>query len=40
MSETIFFDLIREMNEFRNQISLIKRIGFFFGAGTSMSLGI
>ena len=36
----ISFDVIREMNEFRNQLSLIKRIGFFFGAGTSMSLGI
>ena len=38
--KVIFFDIIREVNEFRNQISLIKRVGFFFGAGTSMALGI
>jgi hypothetical protein len=34
------FDVEIEMNELRNQISLIKRIGFFFGAGSSMALGI
>jgi hypothetical protein len=38
--ETMKFDVSREMAEFRNQISLIKRIGFFFGAGSSMEVGI
>lgn len=34
------FDVAREARELRNQLSVSKRIGFFFGAGTSMSLGI
>ncbi len=34
------FNVIREINELRNQFSLIKRIGFFFGAGASMAVGL
>lgn len=34
------FDPIKEMNEVRNQLSLSKKVGFFFGAGTSMALGM
>lgn len=40
MESNIIFDPIREMNEIKNQLSLSKRLGFFFGAGTSMSLDI
>ncbi len=40
MNKMCIFDPIREINEVRNQLSLSKRIGFFFGAGTSMALGM
>jgi hypothetical protein len=40
MESTVIFDPIKEMNEIKNQLSLSKRLGFFFGAGTSMALGI
>ncbi len=33
-------DIIREIQEIRNQLSYSKNIGFFFGAGTSTALGI
>lgn len=33
-------DVVREINEIRNQLSYTKRIGFFLGAGTSMAIGI
>lgn len=36
----ITHDVVRELNEVRNQLSYSKRIGFFFGAGTSMAIGI
>jgi hypothetical protein len=36
----IKYNATREINELKNQFALSKRIGFFFGAGTSMSLGI
>ncbi|MDD5368171.1 MAG: SIR2 family protein [Anaerolineaceae bacterium] len=39
-SNRMKFDVTRELNELRNQISVIKRVGFFFGAGTSMAIGI
>ena len=34
------FDLIREIKEFKNQLSYSKNIGFFMGAGCSCALGI
>lgn len=34
------FDVIREIQELRNQLSYSKNIGFFFGAGTSTALGV
>lgn len=34
------FNVIREIQELRNQLSYSKNIGFFFGAGTSTALGI
>lgn len=34
------FDLIREIKEFKNQLSYSKNIGFFMGAGCSCTLGI
>lgn len=40
MKRKILFDPTKEMSELENQLSLSKRIGFFFGAGTSMALGI
>lgn len=40
MLKNIEFSLVREINELKNQFSTAKRIGFFFGAGTSMGLGI
>jgi hypothetical protein len=40
MENKIAFDIVKEMNEIRNQLSFSKRLGFFFGAGTSMALGI
>ena len=33
-------DIVREINELKSQLSSAKRIGFFFGAGTSMSMGV
>jgi hypothetical protein len=33
-------DFQREMDELVTKLSLSKRIGFFFGAGTSMSFGL
>jgi hypothetical protein len=33
-------DVVREIMELKSQLSSAKRIGFFFGAGTSMSMGI
>ncbi|QJD85942.1 hypothetical protein [Cohnella herbarum] len=35
-----YYNPIREMNEIRNQLSFPKRIGFLFGAGSSMALGL
>ncbi len=40
MGTIIAFDVVKEMNEIGNQLSFSKRLGFFFGAGTSMALGI
>ena len=34
------FNLIREIKEFKNQLSYSKNIGFFMGAGCSCALGI
>lgn len=34
------FNLCKEIRELRNQLSYSKNIGFFFGAGTSCSVGI
>jgi len=34
------YDIKREINELKSQLSSAKHIGFFFGAGTSMSMGI
>ncbi|MCL2764550.1 MAG: SIR2 family protein [Treponema sp.] len=34
------FNVVREVNEIKNQISYSKNIGFFFGAGSSTALGI
>ena len=34
------FNVIKEIQELRNQLSYSKNIGFFFGAGTSTALGI
>lgn len=33
-------DLVKEIREFKTQLAYAKRIGFFFGAGTSCALGI
>lgn len=40
MNDICIFDPVKEINEVRNQISVSKRMGFFFGAGTSMALGM
>jgi hypothetical protein len=40
MSLNEIHDPVRELNEIRNQLSYMKRVGFFFGAGTSKSIGI
>ncbi|MBX2991475.1 MAG: SIR2 family protein [Bacteroidetes bacterium] len=40
MAEVNKFDVKREVDELRNQLALSRRIGFFLGAGASMSLGI
>ncbi|OMD78147.1 SIR2 family protein [Paenibacillus odorifer] len=37
---SIYYDPIRDMNEFKNQLSFPKKLGFLFGAGTSMALGM
>ncbi len=34
------FNVIREIQELKNQLSYSKNIGFLFGAGTSTALGI
>ncbi|MFV9691190.1 MAG: hypothetical protein ACNY01_09530, partial [Desulfobacteria bacterium] len=34
------FNLVREIRELKNQLSYSKKYGFFFGAGTSCSIGI
>ena len=34
------FNLAREVQELKNQLSYSKRYGFFFGAGTSCALGV
>ena len=34
------FDVLKEINEIRTQLSFSKRMSFFLGAGTSMALGI
>jgi len=34
------FNVVREIQELKNQLSYCKNIGFFFGAGTSTALGI
>jgi len=34
------FNVVREIQELKNQLSYCKNIGFFFGAGTSAALGI
>jgi len=34
------FNLVREIRELKNQLSYSKKYGFFFGAGTSCSLGV
>lgn len=33
-------NIIREIQELKNQLSYSKNVGFFFGAGTSTALGI
>lgn len=33
-------DLIKEIREFKTQLAYAKRMGFFFGAGTSCALGV
>ncbi len=33
-------DILREIEEFKAQLSYSKNIGFFFGAGTSCAIGI
>jgi hypothetical protein len=33
-------DLVKEIREFKTQLAYAKRVGFFFGAGTSCALGI
>jgi hypothetical protein len=40
METQIQHDLVKEINEIRNQVSYSKRIGFLLGAGTSKSVGI
>jgi hypothetical protein len=37
---TNYFNPIREMSEIKNQLSFPKRLGFLFGAGSSMALGL
>ncbi len=34
------YNLVHEVDELKNQLSISRRIGFFFGAGTSMSIGM
>jgi len=34
------FNVVREVRELKNQLSYAKRLGFFFGAGTSCALGV
>jgi hypothetical protein len=36
----IKINIVREINEIKNQMSYSKNIGFFFGAGSSCALGI
>ena len=40
MGSNIKYDLRKELNEVRNQLSYSKRLGLFFGAGTSKSIGL
>jgi SIR2-like domain len=40
MSTNAKFDIIREIEELKSQLALSRKIGFFLGAGTSISLGI
>ena len=40
MEQQNYHDPMREITELRNQLSYSKRVGFFFGAGTSKSVGI
>ncbi len=40
ISSTARHDPMKELGEIRNQISYSKRVGFFFGAGTSKAIGI
>jgi hypothetical protein len=40
MNGEVIHDPVKELNEIRNQLSYTKRMGFFFGAGTSKSIGI
>jgi len=40
MERKVVFEVVKEINEIRNQLSFSKRLGFFLGAGTSMALGI
>lgn len=37
---TNYFNPIREMSEIKNQLSFPKKLGFLFGAGSSMALGL
>lgn len=40
MDQSTVFYVVKEIDELRNKLSLSKRIGFFFGAGSSMAIGI
>ncbi len=40
MEKSVNHDIVKEINEIRNQFSYSKRIGFLFGAGTSKAVGI
>jgi len=40
MSNELYHDPNKELNEIRNQLSYTKRLGFFLGAGTSKAIGI
>lgn len=40
MTKKIYHDPAVELNEIRNQLAYQKRVGFFFGAGTSKAIGI